>query len=87
MSDDGGFSGARFVQVRGLTERGRRAEGQWPGADPMAALLTVLDTRIEKTGERDQRSKLIAFRGRGARNGQSVATAILTDLVRRQTEL
>jgi hypothetical protein len=84
-SDDGGFSGQRTIAVRGLTEKGRRAVGQWPSEDPYSDLLQVLDARIEATADPTEKSKLRSFRETVVGMGRSVATSLLTEYIKHRT--
>jgi hypothetical protein len=78
MSDDGGMSGNRFVQILGLTERGRRAVGQWPSGDPFTNLLQLLDQRIDDVTDPGERSRLTKVRDSLLGMSRDVATSLFT---------
>lgn len=70
-----------------LTERGRRAVGQWPGGDAYDSLLEVLDSHIEAETEPDQRAALEKFRDGALQVTREVGVSLLTAWMKSQTGL
>jgi hypothetical protein len=66
-----------------LAERGAREVGQWPTADAFAALLEVLDSRIEEETQPAERTKLQKFRDAATDVGKGVFVGILLDIAKR----
>jgi hypothetical protein len=75
-SDDPMFMGFDFV----LLERGLRTVEVWP-SDPYAALVTVLEDRLETETEPEKRSRIKAFldgvKGAGRDVGVDIVAAFL----------
>lgn len=76
--------GKRIIRVTGLTEKARRATGQWPSADPFSSLVQLLEARIADTADPEVKSKLRAFRDAVLGIGSGVATSVLAELIKRQ---
>jgi hypothetical protein len=51
-------SGPIGVYVTGIRPKGRRATGQWPGADLGADLVATLNAEIEKTTDEAKKGRL-----------------------------
>ena len=65
-----------------LTERGRRAVGQWPSGDPFVALTALLEHRIATESDPARRSKLQRFLDAMTDVGKDVTGGVLVALVR-----
>lgn len=73
--------GWAIINIR-LTERGRRAVGQWPSDDLAAELLRILDGRIERAPEGDERTRLQRLRDAAADVGRGLLADALFELAR-----
>jgi hypothetical protein len=78
-SDYGGFDAA-MIRLR---EKGRRATGQWPSADPFEGLIALIETRLlDDTLDEPTKSKLRTFRAGLVDVGKGTATGLLTAYIR-----
>jgi hypothetical protein len=70
-----------------LTERGFRAAGAWPSADPYDQLMKLLAERINAEDEPEVKSKLVRFRESVQGIGREVLVGVLTSLARQSAGL
>lgn len=78
------MAGTLDVYVDGLTERGRRAVGQWPSDDPWASLVELLSQQIEEEQDEAKKGKLVRFRDAVLTGGREVVTSVLTEMAKQQ---
>jgi hypothetical protein len=71
----------RILGIR-LLERGRWAVGAWPREDSYAALLDLLEQRIQAEPEPDRKSKLVRVRDAVVAAGRDVMVDVIAGLVR-----
>jgi len=74
----GGWS---MINVR-LTERGRRAVGQWPSDDLADELIRILDARIERAHDEGERSRLKKLRDAALDVGRGLLSDALFEVAR-----
>ena len=77
-------SGVHDFYVTGLTERGRRAVGQWPSDDPWANLVDLLSRQIEQEPDPDKRGRLVKIRDGVLAAGREISTSLLTTYLTQQ---
>ena len=65
-----------------MTERGFRAVGAWPSADPYDQLMKLLAERIDAEDEPEVKSKLERFRESIQGIGRDVIVGVLTSLAK-----
>ncbi len=80
---DGGTMAERFDwwDLR-LTEKGRRAIQQWPSDDPGAALVQLLEERLEQSEDPSETTKLQRVLDTIRDVGTGVLSSVLRDLLR-----
>lgn len=76
------LAGPHWMRI-GLTERGRRAVGLWPGDDAASALLAVLDERIETADSPAERERWRKLRDGAATVGKDVLSGVIVEAVKR----
>lgn len=81
------MSGVHDVFVQGLTERGRRAVGQWPSQDPWAGLVELLSQQIDQEPDEDKRTRLIKVRDGVLSAGRGIGVTLLTKYLEQQAGL
>ena len=77
---------SEYIELR-LLERGKRAVGEWPNEDPYADLVALLEHRIAEEENPERRSRLQRFLDGLVDAGKDIATAVLSDVVKRQMGL
>lgn len=70
-----------------LTERGYRAVGAWPSADPYDQLMKLLAERIDAEDQPEVKGKLERFRESVQGIGREVLVGVLTSLAKQSTGL
>jgi hypothetical protein len=70
-----------------LTERGFRAVGAWPSADPYDQLMKLLSERIDAEDQPEVKGKLERFRESLQGIGRDVVVGVLTSLARQSAGL
>ena len=65
-----------------LTERGFRAAGAWPSADPYDQLIKLLGERIDAEDQPEVKSKLVRFREAVQGIGREVLVGVLTSFAK-----
>jgi hypothetical protein len=84
-------TGQRALPVRAidarLTERGYRAVGAWPSADPYEQLMKLLAERIDAEDQPEVKGKLERFRESVQGIGREVVVGVLTSLARQTAGL
>jgi len=81
------MAGILDYYVDGLTERGRRAVGQWPSNDPWAGLVELLSTQIEAEQDDERRTRLVKLRDGVLSAGRGVGIALFTKFLEQQAGL
>jgi len=75
------------MHITGLSERGRRAVGQWPSEDPWAGLVDLLGKQIAEEQDPIKRGKLQRFLEGVLSSGKAVGVSVLTKYVEQQAGL
>jgi hypothetical protein len=81
------LQGVHDFRTSGLTDRGRRAVGQWPSEDPWAALVDLLSRQIEQEQDEDKRSRLVKLREGVLSAGRTVGVSLFTTFLQQQAGL
>lgn len=66
-----------------LEERGRRAVGQWPSENAYEEFLQLLDDRLARTEDEEERSRLRQFRAAASDVGRGVISSVIVELGKR----
>jgi hypothetical protein len=82
-SDDPMFMGFDFV----LLERGLRTVEVWPSEDPYAALVAMLEERLETETEPEKRSRIKAFLDGAKGAGRDVGVDLVAAFLRQMAGL
>jgi hypothetical protein len=72
------------VRVTSLTERARRATGQWPSERAYDDLVELLEQRIASTEDEDKQSKLRTVLSSVQAVGRDVLTDVLAKVIEHQ---
>jgi hypothetical protein len=65
-----------------LGERGLRVVGAWPGGDPYATLLRLVEKQIEATDDPERKSKLKQFASSVTDVGKQTVAGILAEVLK-----
>jgi hypothetical protein len=80
-------SGSESAYELRLTERGFRAVGAWPSADPYDRLMNLLAERIDAEDQPEAKGKLERFRESVQSIGREVLVGVLTSLAKQSAGL